>query len=234
MSLKLVDNFLRSNDHPTSDPDVLMAEANHRIANNLALVAGMVRLQASSIAKAGDSLTAQEVCGLLAEVGNRVETVGRLHRLLAEAGRSPDLELSAYLREIAHSVVSSLGSEEKTRLVFDLQPACSVPSHHALPIGLVVGELATNALKYAHPSGVGGVITLGCARDARDHLVISVQDDGVGLPEDFDPRTSGGLGMRLVRSLAQQLDAQLAFAQTDLGLAVSLRLPPPGPRQVAA
>ncbi len=226
MPLKLVDNFLRTASTFSTDPDVLVEEANHRIANNLSLVAGLVRLQASSIAKAGRPMTATEVCALLTEMGNRIETVGQLHRLLAEAGREPELELGAYLGAIARSVISSLAFEGRARLVFDLQRVCTVPSHYALPIGLAVGELVTNAVKYAHPAGVIGVIGIGCAADSRGGLVIEVSDDGVGLPEDFDPRTGGGLGMRLVRSLAQQLQAELSFHQTPIGLTVRLRLPP--------
>ncbi len=225
MSLRLVDNVLRMPPFASADPDVLMEEANHRIANNLSLVAGLVRLQASSLAKAGQTMSASEVCGLLTEVGNRIETVGQLHRLLAEAGRRPELELGAYLCDIARSVVSSLAFEGRARLVFDLQRVCMVPSHHALPIGLIVGELVTNALKYAHPAGVIGVVGIGCATDRTGTLLIEVSDDGVGLPEDFDPRSSGGLGMRLIRSLAQQLSAELSFHQTDLSLTVRLRLP---------
>jgi two-component sensor histidine kinase len=107
--------------------------------------------------------------------------------------------------------------------------ACTIPAQQALPIGFVVGELVTNAVKYAHPASVKGRIDLGCFRRPGGAILISIADDGVGLPERFDPEKDGGLGMRMVRMLSDQLNASLTFESTGIGLTVRLLIPPPRP-----
>ena len=180
----------------------LIAESNHRIANNLTVIAGLVRLQAASVTKKSGTFTPEEVCVLLKEVGGRIDTVSRLHRLLAEATRGGTPHLGAYLRDIAQAIVSSLSSTgHADHLLTDLE-GCSLPAHQALSVGFIVGELVTNAVKYAHPSGVDGKISLRCRKGGGMSTIVEVCDDGVGLPEGFDPMIQGGLGLRLVRSLS--------------------------------
>jgi two-component sensor histidine kinase len=81
-----------------------------------------------------------------------------------------------------------------------------------------------NAIKFAHPTGVTGHLLVGCNR-REDMTVIEVVDDGVGLPERFDPTVDGQFGLQLLRSLASQLKARLEFDNTGLGLSVRLSLP---------
>ena len=236
MPLKLVEALLTeapASPDSTISAEDLIAESNHRIANNLAVIAGLVRLQAVNIAKENGPFSAEDVCLLLKEVSGRIDTVSRLHRLLAEAtrGRAPDL--GAYLGDIAQAVVSSLSPEgHGDRLRCDTRD-CSLPAHQALSVGFIVGELMTNAVKYAHPAGVEGEISLRCSQSADKTTIVEVCDNGVGLPEDFDPMTAGGLGLRLVRSLAIQLGADLVFQQTGLGLCVRLSIPPKRSAQAA-
>ena len=93
-------------------------------------------------------------------------------------------------------------------------------------MGLIVTELVTNAVKYAHPAGAPGRVEVRCRRACDDSVEVSVADDGVGFPEDFDPVSDGGLGLRVVRSLARQLGADLAFESGPLGLTVRVTAPP--------
>ena len=209
--------------------DVLVAESNHRIANNLTLIAGLVRLQAAGIARTGEPLSATDACLALEEIGNRIETVGRLHRLLAARGKAPTIDMSDYLREIAEAAVASMSTKVDMTLRHISTAECEIPTQEALAVGFVVGELVTNAVKYAHPTGVSGLIEVGCHRGAHGGTVIEVADDGIGLPEGWDPARDGGLGMRMVRSLARQLGAKLEFITDGIGLGVELALPaPPG------
>jgi two-component sensor histidine kinase len=225
MSIKLVANDLT----PTPAAEILIGESNHRIANNLTLIAGLLRLQAADVAKAGRSLSAADACLLLEEVGGRIETVGRLHRLLADAGRGESLDLHQFLHDIAEAAIGSMSRAGDMRLGRASGDACAIPAHQALPVGFVVGELVTNAVKYAHPAGVKGRIKLSCHARPEGAVLIQIADDGVGLPEDFDTRRDGGLGMRMVRMLAGQLGANLAFESTGIGLTVRLLIPPARP-----
>ena len=201
-----------------------VAEANHRIANNLCLVAGMVRMNAREVASAAEPMSNEKIRAILEEIGGRIEAIAHLHGLLASHDRGQPIDLSDYLREIAQTVVSSFTFLGRARLSYASEAACLVAPERALAIGLIVGELVTNAVKYAHPAGVNGRIIVAC-NNVDGAVVVEVADDGVGLPQGFDPMKDGGLGLRLVRSLAQQVKGGLAFNDTGIGLSVELRMP---------
>ncbi len=231
MPVQLVSDYNREGGPLTGGempPGLLMAEANHRIANNLTLIAGWLRLQSRDVNKDGRPLSAREACNLLEEAGSRIETVGRLHRLLAHSGQAATLELRQYLHDVAEAAIDSMSVPGVTTLERMPSAACQIPTHHALSVGFIVGELVTNAVKYAHPAGVSGRVELSCHRRPGGATLIQIVDDGVGLPEDFDPRKDGGLGLRMVRTLADQLGATLTFDSAGFGLAVGLLLPPYG------
>ena len=203
---------------------LLIAESNHRIANNLSLVAGIVRQQSKEVLKFGRTLTPHEASQLLNEVGQRIDMVGRFHRMLAQPTQDNIVDLGGYLHDVAASAIASMSSEGFVRLEPIPSDHCEIHTSQAMVVGLIVGELVTNSVKYAHPARVKGVIKLTC-RKLRGATVIRLEDDGVGLPDGFDPATGGGLGLRMTRLLAQQLRGQLTFHSTELGLCVELRVP---------
>lgn len=198
-------------------------EANHRIANNLSLVAGMVRMHTRKIMQTDEPMDSVEVCALLDEISGHIDGIARLHGLLA-AGQNGSIDLSDYLNQVATTVVSSISYAGKARLTHWCEGECLINAERAVTIGLIVGELVTNSLKYAHPSGTLGAISVGCI-DRGDGIEIDVTDDGVGLPDDFDPRMNGGLGLRLAHSLTDQLSGRLSFEDSGVGLTVLLRVP---------
>lgn len=232
MPVQLVSDYLSEipalGDGPFA-PDVLIAESNHRIANNLSLIAGLLHLQATETAKTGEPLSAEAACLLLEEVGGRIQTVARLHRMLADVRLGATLDLRQYLHDIAEAAITSMSMAGEMSLVQTESDACEIRPHHAMSVGFIVGELVTNAVKYAHPTRVRGRIDLGCQSRPGGATLIQVADDGVGLPEGFDPAKEGGLGMRMVRTLANQLGANLSFDSTGIGLTIRLLLPPSGP-----
>jgi two-component sensor histidine kinase len=209
-----------------ADPsDTRHREAHHRIANNLALIAGFVRLQASKISKDGKPLSAADARLVLEEVEVRIQTVGQLHHLLAVREPDAQVDVADYLRAIGGILAQSVCNSRSVDLSCDVR-TCMVSPQGAALLGLIVTELVTNAVKYAHPAGTQGRVSILCRKDRDgDGLVLSVSDDGVGLPEGFDPRVDGGLGLRVIRSLADQLDAELHFDSGPLGLTVSVIAP---------
>ena len=200
-----------------------LSEAHHRIANNLALVAGFVRLQASALERDERTLGPREARRLLDEIGIRIDTVARLHRLLSVDPGQSRIDLGEYLTTTCEALAET-AADQPVELFCDAN-ACMTDADQAQLIGLVVAELVTNSLKYAHPAGAPGRIEVRCRKLGDSALLISVADDGVGLPEGFDPRTDGGLGMRVIRSLSQQLGADLDFDAGGLGLAVRITVP---------
>jgi two-component sensor histidine kinase len=93
------------------------------------------------------------------------------------------------------------------------------------PIILIVCEVFINAMKYAHPTGVPLAMRIDCAPSADGRLILTISDDGVGLPEGFDPVKEGGLGFRVIRSLASEIGATLEITSTSLGLSFRLSVP---------
>lgn len=202
-----------------------LSEAQHRIANNLALIAGYTRLQATSVDRAGGGLDARDVAILLEEVAARIETVGSLHRTLSDAPAAEAVDLGQHLAAICASLSQTLSFAGEVTFSHRYQAGCLVRPDQATPLALIVSELVTNALKYAHPTGVAGRITVGCRMEGPGRLVVEVADDGVGLSEGFDPATGGGLGFRVIRGLARQLRARLSFESEGVGLIVRVSLP---------
>ncbi len=210
---------------PSSSAFDAAAEANHRIANNLSMIASLIRMRGASVCKDTRRMSGDQVRLILEEFGGRLDTVALLHRLLASGPQAAPIDIAVYLRDVAEAVVSSLAFAGATELQVTSDPGCFVSPETALSLGLIAGELVTNAVKYAHPTGVAGQIRLACRRRSDGNIAIEVSDDGVGLPEGVDPMKSSHLGFRLVRSLADQLGATIAFHSDALGLNFALQLP---------
>jgi two-component sensor histidine kinase len=220
MSLRLV-----SAANANAAPADLAREANHRIANNLSVLAALVQLRGAPLRRSGQTMTGEEVHLILEEVGTRLGTIARLHRMLADGRQDASIDVAHFLREIAEGIVSSMSFAAETELHFVADPGCSVEPERALNLGLIVAELVTNAIKYAHPSGVAGEIVVACRKSPGEGFTIEVSDDGVGLPEGFDPMKNGNLGFRLIRSLADQLGAAITYHSDSLGLSIAMLMP---------
>lgn len=225
MPLHLVRDFVSEPAMSEISPEILIAESNHRIANNLTMIAELGRMRGEELARSGRTLVAGEARDVLLEIAGRIEAVARLHHLLARAAPGGPPNLGSYLLDIALTVINSLSAPPHgPRFLAEVRGGSLAP-RQALTAGLIVVELVTNSVKYAHPAGVSGEIRLSCRQAEDGRTCIEVSDDGVGFPEDYDPRSQGGLGLRLAHSLAAQLDGELSFLQTDLGLTARLTIP---------
>jgi two-component sensor histidine kinase len=211
-------------DDPESD-STRVSEAHHRIGNSLALIASIVRMQARAMLSRSDAVPVADVRLLVEELGQRLEALGRLHGKLARLDGPVDL--ADYLRDIAKSAVSGLAFAGRMHLHFDIPDTCIVSARVAPLVGLAVSELVMNAVKFAHPTGVTGDLQIACNR-CENAIVVEVSDDGVGLPEGFDPTVDGQFGLQLLRSLSGQLKARLEFVSTGIGLSVRLSIPAMG------
>jgi two-component sensor histidine kinase len=209
------------------DNIVLDREADHRIANNLGLIVGLLRLRARAVVQREGKMERAEVSMLLEDIAARVETVAGLHRMLSHSYRNALVDLGAYLRELCASLATSLSSNAQVQVSHHTQEACVLPPDQVLTVGMLVSELITNSVKYAHPTGLAVKIDITCGPGAAGNLMIEIADDGVGLPENFDPMVDGGLGLRVVRSLAAQLGGAIQFHSNPLGTRVRLEMPAP-------
>jgi len=122
-------------------------------------------------------------------------------------------------------MISSLSLGDSVGLVQRLSTQCHVSPEQAQPLGLILSEVMMNAVKYAHPTGIPVQIHINCDRKPDGSVMIEIGDDGVGLPDGFDPAKDGGTGFRLIRSLASTLGADMKIESGCLGLSFCLSMP---------
>jgi two-component sensor histidine kinase len=200
-----------------------LEEADHRIANQLTLLTGYVRLQAADINRQCAEPSRDSVRLLLAGVGAQIDSVARLHRSLAVNGRGEFPDLSEHLHAVCAVFASGLSGA--TKLIEDFPSGCVVRPDQVLPLTQIVAEVVTNAIKHAHADGGAGAILARCDKDDSGTVRVEVIDDGPGLPDAFDPKIDGGLGFRLLRALSKQLGALISFESNSPGLHFRLTLP---------
>ena len=212
--------------HRSSNVIDLAKEANHRISNHLSLIASMVQMQASSVARGPEMLSRLEVRGLLRETAGKISSVAHLHRKLAEQEQTDQIELGGYLIESCAFLVSSFALKDRVGFVQHLETNCYVSPQQAQAIGLIVNEVLMNAVKHAHPTGIPVQMRLACRRLGKTGLEIEIEDDGIGLPENFDHKSGGGVGFTLIRALANTLNATLTVESDSLGTSFRMAVPP--------
>ena len=186
------------------EKDALYRELKHRIKNGMALMMGLVDLEAGRSKEAA-------VHKALSATRARIESLATLYDLLSGSANPNEIRLDEYLGRIAEVVESTFADAVGvTEFRLDME-RYTISARAAAPLALVLMELLTNSLKYAFPEGRGGIVSVALKGETDGALSLSVQDDGVGLPADFDPRTSKGLGMELIRMLVLQLGGELSF-----------------------
>ena len=193
---------------------LLMKEVNHRVNNSLQLVATMLHLQSSA------SENAEEVHALQ-DASRRIAAISRAHQRLYASDKLETLDLGSYLTEICKDLCDSMPSCE---IHVNAEENIEIATDRAIPVALLVNELITNAAKYAYPSGqCRAWVTI--ARGSLNSAVVSVRDEGVGLPPDFDLASGKRLGMRLVNAFTRQLDATLDVRRRAAGAEFVLSVP---------
>lgn len=195
----------------------LSGEADHRIANSLAVIGSLVRLRASDGNAAGNPRR------FLTEIAERIDAVAKLHRLVAQSP-SGTVQLDAYLHEICDGLVNAL-APDATAVSLNCSPEQTAPFNIALPLGLIAAELFSNSLKYAHPTGLPVKVTVSTRETGAGGLTFIYEDDGVGFPEGFDPSRDGDMGMHFIRSLSQQLNGTHKWLSDELGIRFEIVVP---------
>ena len=182
--------------------DVLLQEVHHRVKNNLQVISSLINMQVRRL-EAGTSRDALEACQ------TRVQTIALIHQTLYQAKDYARVPFSEYAQSLASNVFHATGVSP-TKVSLDLAIGdVALPVDKAIPCGLLLNELITNALKHAFTDGRSGTIRVAFGRIEGGRLRLTVSDDGVGLPQGYDVRNSESLGLQLVSTLSDQLDAEL-------------------------
>lgn len=194
---------------------ILLREVNHRVKNSLQVVSSMLQLQANAV---GDPALSER----LIEASTRISAVGRAYDRLAYNADYENINLVAYLREVIGDLESAVAP---CKIHLEAPEEIQFAADRAILVALIINELILNAGKYAYPDCAGGAIWVRLVQLEEKAVLISVRDEGIGLPGDFNPEISKRLGARLVHGLAKQLDAELTRPMSAMGTDCTLLVP---------
>lgn len=178
------------------EKEVMLKEIHHRVKNNLQVVASLLSLQSEHYGN-------ERISRILKECERRIQSMALIHKELYQSENITKIDFYDYLDTLLVSLLHSFGKEKKVEFKISSKPNF-VSIETAIPLGLIVNELATNSLKYAFSNGKDGLISVHLRLDVLES-VLEVEDNGIGMPEEFDLDKSESLGLKLVEILARQL-----------------------------
>jgi two-component sensor histidine kinase/HAMP domain-containing protein len=186
-----------------AEKELLLREIHHRVKNNLQVISSILRLQALAVEE-------DAVQELFNECQNRVQAMALVHEQLYRSVSISAISFRGYVEGLVSVVWETFGAGRKgIELRTDVADV-EVSTDMAVPCGLIVVELLTNALKYAYPGGEGPISI--AYREDGGEAELSVWDEGPGLPEGFDPGKAASLGLSLVTSLVSQLHGEMSVS----------------------
>ncbi len=194
---------------------VLLKEVHHRVKNNLQIISSLLELQS-------DSIEADASRKFIRESQDRIRSMAIVHEQLYKSEDLAVIDFACYVEELVSSLSrSTVRSADIISTDIEIRDI-ELGIDQAIPCGLIINELVSNALKHAFPANRGGKVLIRGYLDADDQVCLSVSDNGVGLPRDFDIATSESLGLQIVTLLTKQLHGTLEM-QGENGLAVFIR-----------
>lgn len=188
------------------EKETLLKEIHHRVKNNLQVIASLLRLQSRY-------LKDDDARAMFEESQNRVHSISLVHEKLYRTGDLARIDFQDYLLTLTKGLTESWRRPGVPVAVSVEAEGVHLGVDVAIPCGLIVTELVTNALKHAFPNDAPGSIHVTAAVAPAGRLKLTVQDDGVGLPANVEFRRSGTLGLELVGSLVRQLGAKLEIGR---------------------
>jgi PAS domain S-box-containing protein len=197
--------------------EVLLQEVHHRVKNNLHVIVSLMEMQARLL-RPGEGRDALHDCQ------GRVHAIALIHEKLYQSKDFANVPFAEYLRVLAGDVFSAAGASPSTVTLALAVDDVAITVQKAIPCALILNELITNALKHAYPGARAGVLRVELKRAAAGRLRLTIADDGVGLPSDFDIKHARSLGLKLVSTLAQQMDAEL-IVRGERGTSFELTFP---------
>jgi PAS domain S-box-containing protein len=189
------------------EKEVLLKEVHHRVKNNLQVISSLLNLQSQHI-KDKESLE------MFQESQNRVRSMALIHEKLYTSEDLAHIDIAAYIQDLTASLFSAYPVNNAIKITIAITDIFLTITT-AIPCGLIINELVTNALKHAFPHQQKGTITVSMTPSTNDSLILTVSDTGIGFPEGIDFRNTATLGMQLVISLVEQLEGTITLDRSE-------------------
>jgi PAS domain S-box-containing protein len=184
------------------DKDMLIGEIHHRVKNNLLIITSLLSLQSSYVED-------KKSQSLFEESENRTRSMAMIHEKLYQSGEAKSIDFEEYIQSLGNELYNTYAlNSNLIKLEMNLEKNLILDVDTAIPLGLIFNELFTNSLKHAFPDNREGTIKVGFHKKDENYQ-LTVEDDGIGLPEDFSIEESDTFGLQLVDALTQQIDAQV-------------------------
>jgi len=188
------------------EKELLLQEVHHRVKNNLQIISSLLNLEAERVSP--------DVRDLIKRSQTRIRSLSLVHEKLYRASDLNRIDLGGYIQTLVlHLFQVYVIDPENIRLETDFEDV-SLDINSAIPCGLILNELISNALKHAFPAGRKGALSVRMKRTPDDLVLIQVSDDGIGLPDDFDSRNPKSFGFQIMNLLIEQLEAKLTVNQS--------------------
>ncbi|MBM3298498.1 MAG: hypothetical protein FJY85_00920 [Deltaproteobacteria bacterium] len=200
------------------EKDVLLSEIHHRVKNNLQMICSLLALQSAAVKD-------EKVLEALRDSQCRIRSMALVHEQLYRSGDLARIELSEYIQALIGALTQAYAEKKGSFFVMTDVDEIHLSVDSALPCGLIVNELVTNCMKHAFPDGRAGEIRVAFKRHASRGYILTVKDNGRGMPADIDYRAPVSLGLKLVARLAEfQLGGKLNVL-SDRGTTITINLP---------
>jgi two-component sensor histidine kinase len=186
-----------------TEKDWLLKEVHHRVKNNLQIVMSLLSTQ-SAYLKNTAALAA------IRESQNRVQAISLIHQRLYKANNVASIDMPAYIGELVNYLRDSFDTDRKQIRFEQVIESVQMDIAQAIPVGLILNEAVTNAIKYAFPAA-GGEIYVAMQLLVDEGVLLTIADTGKGLPEDFDVSSANSLGMEMMKALSKQLGGSFAI-----------------------
>jgi PAS domain S-box-containing protein len=196
-----------------TEREMLLVEVNHRAKNSLAIAASLLAIQ-------GRRQPDPAVRALFEEAQDRLNAMARVHDLLSKSEKAQQVDVSVYVADLCEALRPITENDDRIRLEARMGDGILVDADTAVPLGIVLTELITNAVKYAFPTPRSGTILVQARRSRPGWIELVVRDDGIGMSS----LREGSLGYGLVRSLVQQIRGEIDV-RSDVGLTVTVSFP---------
>jgi PAS domain S-box-containing protein len=189
------------------EKEMLLKEIHHRVKNNLAVISSLLSLQSEYIKD-------KEDLELFRESQTRAKSMALIHERLYQSDDLKRIDFSDYIKTLASDLFRTYAVDpERIKLKMNLETVL-IDINSAIPLGLILNELVSNSMKYAFPGEENGQINIKLKSD-EDQYLLTVCDDGVGLPEGLDFEKTESLGLQLVNSLTNQIDGIIELDETN-------------------